>query len=218
MGIRGGEDERKDRVYVSYTLKKVVVGGSISSLPASLVIKWFEKRIPWRRTKDTAVDIPSHAWAAGYSEEFGCVLVLEASWWGYRPSEWSNWLRHKRITRAFSNTKTDFCKAVKWAGKQMGNPYDYRSLVVFFFKYLAYYFTLQWARHPFETPKALQCSEAKTRFLQEEGYLKDIPPEEATPVNFMFRLEEESDFEDVTDKVRSGEWWEEFFKAGKEAA
>lgn len=218
MGVRGGEDERKDFVLMGCTLKKVVVGGSVSSLPGSVIIKWFEKRIPWRRTRDTAVDIPSHAWAAGYSEEFGAVLVLEASWFGYRPSEWSNWVNHKRITKAYSNSKTDFGKAVKWAGKQLGNPYDYRSLFVFFIKYLIYYFSLQWVRHPFETPKNLQCSEAKARFLQQEGYMVDLPPEEATPVNLLFRIEEISDFDDVTDKVRSGEWWQEFFAENAEDA
>jgi hypothetical protein len=199
-------------------LKKVIVGGGTSNLPLSGLIRWFERRFPWRRIRDKTKDIPTHSWAAGYSEDLGCVIVLESSWYGYRPSEWSIWLKSHRIIDAYHNTKKDMTTAVKWAGKQLGRNYDYRAFVTFLFKYLVYYFSLKWVHHPFETPKSLHCSEAKTRFVQQEGYLQGIQAEGVFPLEFSQRIDEITDFEDVTDKVKSGEWWAEFFNEDKEEA
>jgi len=189
-------------------LKKVIVGGSVGDSWLSRAIQYFQRLMP-RRRKDLG-DVPSHAWAAGYSEEFGCVLVLESTRHGYRPTEWSRWLAHSRVVRAYHLRDIDMSPAIKWAGKQTGVKYEFSSIARYVWTVLVYWFTLRWTHRPENTPNAMICSEAATRFVQQVGVLEISRPEQMTPLEFIQAIEHVPAAADVTKQVQDGSWWSEF--------
>ena len=193
-------------------LKKVIVGGSSSNFLISKVITWFQKKFPRREKKKFKIKIPSHSFAAGWSDEFQCVIVLESSWFGYTTIEWDRWRKKNKIIHAHYNTQNNMNESVKWSGKQLSASYDYKSLFIYVLKYLYFLITMKWIRHPKNTPKAMYCSEAKTRFVQQEGYWSNVHAESVYPVNLWIMLNDTEDFLDVTEQVKSDLWWSEFKK------
>lgn len=111
------------------------------------------------------------------------------------------------IIHAHYNAVDNLDAGVKWAGSHLGTRYDYKNLFIFAWKTLKYKLGIRWKRHNKSTESAMHCSKATTRFLQEAGYLTDLPADSVSPLEFRSRLDTETDFIDVTDEVKSGEWW-----------
>jgi hypothetical protein len=180
------------------------------------MISFFQRHIPWYK-KYGYKKIPTHSVQVGYSEEFGCVLVLESSWFGYRPTEWKRWLKTHNIVHAHSCKDGDLDLGIKWAGGRFGAKYDYKGLFAFIWKLIKYKLGLRWTKHSYTSTDEMYCSEAATRVIKQSGYWLDVHADSVSPLEFMCRLFLDDSFVDVTQQVKTGTWWQEFEEpSGKE--
>lgn len=190
---------------------KVISVSCTSQLPLSKVIRWFQKYMPWNRLPRTE-EIPSHSAQVLLFTEMGCAHVYESTWYGYRPTAWSRWLKTHELISAHAHANSQHTQGIQWAFRQAGVPYEYKSLFIFAWKITKYILGFKWVRYPNTTATSMHCSEASTRFLQQDGIWTDINPDAVSPLEFMHRLNADPDFTDVTSAVLSGQWFSKYTK------
>lgn len=185
---------------------KVLSIGCTSNWPLSKLIRWFQRGMPWNRLPRSR-KIPSHSAQVLFFTVFGCTHVYESTWYGYRPTTWKRWLKTHELIHAHECISTEHKKGIEWAFNAVGISYEYKSLFVFAWKIAKFVFGFKWVKHPYTTAYSMHCSEAATRFLQQDGIWTSSNPDSVSPLEFMHRLDSDNRFVDVTDRVIDKSWW-----------
>jgi len=142
----------------------ITIGFSSSSGIMGKLIRWFTKgRV-------------SHAFATYYSEVLQDIFVIEATFWGYKLTPKSKWIKKNKLVDEFKCNK-DLSEGLKYIAKWLGGTYDFWSA----FGLGARRWFGKWYRNPFRDSKKLHCSEAVTILLNKSGLKTNMEPESTTP-------------------------------------
>lgn len=97
-----------------------LIFSTTQSIPSKL-IRFFTKK-PY-----------SHVAICGYSNDFGCWLVSEASHGEVKPVELENWLSRNYIIEIFEYKGKVRKSQMRWAAKQFDKPYSFITLPLMLF-------------------------------------------------------------------------------------
>jgi len=135
----------------------IKIGFSTSGSFVSRAIRWF--------TRSTV----SHAWLLVEDGFFGVSVVMEATNGGFRLVPFEHYVNeHTRLVRLVT-PKTSLEEGVKKAALWLGEHYDYGGLFGMAVVVVGRWLRRRW-RNPWESSRAMFCSEAVVYVLQASGY------------------------------------------------
>ncbi len=136
--------------------QSVYVGFSTTNGVLARVIRWFTK------------SKVSHSFIIYFSPIFNQVMVMEASWSGFRVVPYKHFVTNNRIVEVITPV---ICiePGLKVAADWLGAGYDYPSIIGQVVILVARWFKRR-VNNPFKNEKALICSEAVTKMLQAVNY------------------------------------------------
>lgn len=161
-------------------MSNITIGFSASTGIVGKTIMWFTRgRV-------------SHAYATYYSKTLQNVFVIEATFWGYKLTPHSKWLKHNQPVAEFK-CSYDLSPGLRHVAKWLGGTYDFWSA----FGLAAKRWFGKWYRNPFRDPKKLHCSEAVTMMLRKIGLAENLDPESTTPEDLLQYCSKHSCFEEI---------------------
>lgn len=144
----------------------------------STTTKWISGVIRNQTGDERGPSPVSHAWISYSNMALSSRDVLEAEWYGLRPTCWPIWSK-KNIVMIELEPIGNILD-LSFFNDKIGLPYNWLS--AFFlgkFKWVA-----RWLKLNLKSPKEYFCSESPTRFLQENGYknVRSQDPEKTSPL------------------------------------
>ena len=156
--------------------------------------KWASRAIRWAIRDSRGWSLISHAWIAYDDPALQVRLVLEAEWYGFRPTQWDIWKKRNILMAEFRPLRLNTTPGLELLGRSIGLKYDWMSA----FWSGTWSWAGRWIRSRFQSPNKLMCSEGVIRYLQECGYdsMMHFNPEVTHPLRILRRcLEVDVDFE-----------------------
>lgn len=121
------------------------------------------KLIRWGIRDAQGWSLVSHSWIACDWPALNDRVVLEAEWYGYRPTSWDLWSK-KNILMAEFDTKREVDLA--YLKGKIGLPYDWVSAALLGF----WRHGKTWLKHMNRSPGKLMCSEITADTLNYSGF------------------------------------------------
>lgn len=112
-------------------------------------------------------------------------VVLEANERGYTLTAYDVWLRRNKLVRSI-HVNADLNAGLRAVARSMGEDYDYGGLFGMAFVLLGRRLKRIWS-NPFQSRKALFCSEAAVKILQAGGCadVRNAVPETTSPEDLL---------------------------------
>ena len=130
----------------------------------------------------------THVWVL--ANLFGVPCVIEASEKGFLPSMTFDQFLKKNALVTLVPIAPSLDVGLRWAAKNFGEAYDFTGLFGMAWVMLGRFLHRRW-RNPFDSRKALFCSEAIAKILSISGFpgAEFLVPEETTPQQLLELLE-----------------------------